>query len=124
MLKWHLQGGEFSSRRFSRCGEHFCYLALAGGDDIQAAAEQRVGLEEQIDRWLVPGGLGCVVGAGPGRNFQYIQLALTDLEHAIALLSHKLETLKPTGAWLRFCDSEWQQEWIGFGNARPPADLA
>lgn len=122
MLKWHLQGGDFSSRRFSRFGEQFCYLKLRSGEDIQAAAERRVELEEQLDRWLVPGRLGCVVGAGPGRHFQYIQLALTDLQHAITLLQRQLETAYPPGGWLLFCDSEWRHEWIDFGAGAPPID--
>jgi hypothetical protein len=135
MLKWHLQGGEFSSRRFSRCGEHFCYLKLEGGPDVAEDAERRVQLEEQLDRWLVPGRLGCVVGGGPGRNHQYVLLALTELDHAITLLGRQLSQVlgasKASGgggfggkSWMLFCDSEWRQEWVGFGHSGPPTRSA
>jgi hypothetical protein len=119
MLKWHLQGGEFSSARFSRYQEHFCYLQLQSVQNLQDASAERIELEEQIDRWLVPGRLGCVVGAGPGRHSQYIQLALTQLEASIAVLAKKLGQ-RSEPSWLLFCDSEWRHEWVGFGQAGRP----
>jgi hypothetical protein len=113
MLKWFLEGGEFASERFSRCQERFCYLKLRLPGDLGQRVQQRMELEEAIDRWLVPGRLGCVVGSGAGQDFQYIHLALTELEAALALLQRRFEAEQPmVRAKLFFCDSEWRQEWL------------
>jgi hypothetical protein len=124
MLKWYLQGGEFSSARFSRQAERFCYLKLTEREGTLAErAEKRVTLEEQIDRWLVPGAMGCVVGGGSGTEYQYIYLALTQLEAAIAVLRRHLPVQLSEPAWLLFCDSEWSREWLALGDRTLPAPL-
>jgi len=123
MLRCFLSGELFASQRFSRFGEIFCYVKLElSGDD-----EQRVGarcdLEEALDRALVPGQLGCVVGAGLGARYCYIVLALTRLEPALQLVRKKLRDHEvPKNAWVLFCDSHWADEWVGiWDDTAPPA---
>src|SRR5690606_6615237 len=81
MLKCHLEAGSFASARFSRCGETFCYLKVRlPGEGLEQRIEARVHLEQVLDRALVPGRLGCVVGTGMGSEFAYLVFALTQLE--------------------------------------------
>ena len=108
-----LQGGEFASERFSRCGERFCMLTFTLPGSLQERVQQRLELEEAIDRWLVPGRLGCVVGTGAGHAHQYVQLALTDVDAACKHLTQRFAFAKVPGpVRLSFCDSEWKDEWL------------
>jgi hypothetical protein len=114
MLKSFLMGIPFASRRFSRHGERFLYVQLGheGESEVERLTKRQL-LEETLDYMLVPGRLGCVVGAGVGTQFMYIFLALQNLSPALAainrcLLSQGVET----GARVRFCDDEWAAEWV------------
>lgn len=113
MLKCFLLGSPFSSNRFSRHGERFCILKLAclGSPDEQLAFRQA--LEDELDRILVPGLIGCVVGNGIGTEFMYVYLALQQVDAAIDIVRRKLRNRAALSrGWLLFCDAEWRDEWV------------
>ncbi len=114
MLKSYLSAIPFSSRRFSQHGERFVYLELEGDGASEAERlEHRLALEEALDYALVPGRLGCVVGAGVGTRYMYVFLALQNLKPALATVNKCLLTqLVGFDARLRFCDDEWASEWV------------
>jgi hypothetical protein len=116
MLKSYLSGIPFASRRFSRHGERFVYLELAFGDaSDNVRLAHRMALEEALDYALVPGRLGCVVGAGVGSEHMYVFLALHNLKPALATLNRCLFSQEAGfNACLRFCDDEWAMEWVEF----------
>lgn len=115
MLKSFLSGIPFASERFSRHGERFAYLRIdTRGQDRSQSLELRMALEEALDYALVPGRLGCVVGAGVGETHMYVFLALHDIAPALRQLQRQLqEHGVPKRTWLRFCDPEWSLEWLG-----------
>lgn len=114
MLKCFLSEGLFASERFSRCGEMFCYLELDFGEALaEEKVERRLQLEELLDRALVPGRLGCVVGSGLGTKFVYIHLALTQVAAAIELVCRRIGAQRlPGSARLLFCDEQLRDEWV------------
>lgn len=114
MLKSYLTGIPFSSRRFSRHGERFVYLKLSDDGSPEAQRlEQRMVLEESLDYALVPGRLGCVVGAGVGSMHMCIFLALHNVKAGLAALNRCLLSQQVRfSARLHFCDDEWAMEWV------------
>jgi hypothetical protein len=123
MLKSFLQGAPFHSGRFSRHGERFCYLKIdALGLDGRARLEQRSALEDALDRALVPEGHGCVIGNGFGVRYSYVNLALSDLDGALAAVRRIARELRaPERSWLLFFDAELAEEWVGvWPRALPP----
>lgn len=125
MLKCFLSGGPFASQRFSRHGERFCYLRLELVGKAEVRVDERILLEEALDRALVPGGLGCVVGSGVGSRYAYIHLALTEIEPAIEVIRKRLRREQvPQRSWLLFCDSSWQNEWVGLYDETPAPEWA
>jgi hypothetical protein len=120
MMKCFLQKDPFSSCRFSRHGELFVYLKYLGSQtsDSEMRLAERMSLEDALNRALVPGAMGCVVGAGLGTRHGYIDLALTELEHAIPLVRLVWQRWGGEGcAWLQFCDSERQHHWVAISEA-------
>ncbi len=115
MLKSFLSGIPFASERFSRHGERFAYVEIdTRGQDQNQSLEQRTALEEALDFALVPGRLGCVVGAGVGETRMYVFLALHALEPALELVTRHLQQQRlPKRTWVKFCDDEWRLEWVG-----------
>jgi hypothetical protein len=121
MLKCYLSGIPFASERFSAHGERFCALQwtpAATADD--ARLSERMLVEEELDRALAPGRLGCVVGAGVGETCLYVVLALQMLEPALNLLVRRLRALGVAQTcWLLFFDDEWRDEWLGLYETTP-----
>lgn len=124
-LKCLLTEQPFASQRFSRHGERFCYLKLR----VEAANDEgrlhhRMELEDLLDRALVPGRLGCVVGNGLGRQHVYIDLALSNVDASLSVLRSRLERAGVRDeAWLFFFDDEWSNEWLAL-NARTGRPLS
>jgi hypothetical protein len=78
-------------------------------------------IEDALDAALRPRGLGCVVGGGTGLRYSYIDLALTDLGSAVAVVREVLRAGRLTRrSWLLFYDSEWAHEWLGVWEDSPP----
>jgi hypothetical protein len=122
MTKTFLSGARFSSRRFSCVGERFTYLKIDAEDkDPGARHELRLELEDALNYALVPGRIGCVVGAGLGLRYVYLVLALHDVDHGVELA---LRTAARCGvddrAWMLFCDAVWAHEWVGIHDGLGP----
>lgn len=115
MLKSFLSGTPFASERFSRHGERFAFIRLAtSGRTQDQNLDLRTALEEALDYALVPGRLGCVVGAGVGETHMYVFLALHSTDAALKLIVRQLQEHQvPKATWVRFCDDEWRLEWVG-----------
>ena len=106
----------FWSGRFSRSGETFCYLKIdRGGPLRRSAVGRRIKLEDALNHALRPGRLGCVIGGGSGRRYNYIDLALIDVSAAADAIRSLLHRggLKTRRAWLLFFDDSLGAEWIG-----------
>jgi hypothetical protein len=119
MLRCHLSGSHFHSPRFSAHGEVFCGLRYTPTEaEMNARADRRIEVEMQLDRALVPGRLGCVVGSGMGTRYVYVYLALQQLEPALQLAGRRLRDLDlPKDARFFFLDSAWRHEWLGVWGA-------
>jgi hypothetical protein len=120
--KCHLQGSPFSSSRFSRHGERFVYLKL---DAAACSPAERHGLrlelEDSLNGVLVPGGIGCVVGAGIGLRYLYLDLALQNLEHGVRVACERVRKLGlRLPGWALFCETGWEHEWVPIGVHGPP----
>jgi hypothetical protein len=112
----------FWSGRFSRSGETFCYLKIdRGGPLRRSAVGKRIRLEDALNQALRPGRLGCVIGGGSGRRYNYIDLALLDVRSAAEAIRHVLQEadLKTRRAWLLFFDDALGAEWIGMWSDSP-----
>lgn len=121
MLKCFLSAAPFASERFSAHDEHFCYLQLRIDGSEEERLRARTDYEEDLDRILVPGGLGCVVGAGLGDRFMYIVLAVQALDPTISVIVRRLRQLGAAReSWIRFCDDKWRDEWVGAYDDTPP----
>jgi hypothetical protein len=121
-MKCFLQGSRFSSSRFSRHGERFAYVKVDAGElSAEARHARTVELEEELNRVLVPGRVGCVVATGIGARYVYLTLALENVEHGVRLACARLKKAgAPKRAWLLFCDSGWEGEWAGAHDDSPP----
>ncbi len=120
LLKCFLEGAPFSSRRFSRSGELFAYLKLESGGAGEERLSFRTDLEDAIAAELPPSA-GRVIGNGLGVRYVYLDLALADLDAAVATVTAAARRLRvPERSWLLFCDSDWADEWIGLWDATPP----
>jgi hypothetical protein len=113
----------FWSGRFSRSAETFCYLKIdRGGPLRRSAVGKRIKLEDALNQALRPGRLGCVIGGGSGRRYNYIDLALIDVLAAADAMRGVLQCggLKTRRAWLLFFDDALGSEWIGMWPDSPP----
>jgi hypothetical protein len=108
-------GAHFSSGRFSRLGEKFCYLKIDGrrGPDPELF-EDRAAIEDALQSALLADGTGCVFGGGTGRIYSYVDLALTDVVRGSEAIRKVLRAGKISKrSWLLFFDSSLANEWIG-----------
>lgn len=112
----------FDSRRYSKVGETFCYLKFDGdGRKVAQRMDERKLLEPAVNRALVDAGLGCVVGAGTGKRYSYLDLALTDVRRASDLLVPLAARVGLSRrSWLLFHDTSLGHEWIGLYDDTPP----
>ncbi len=115
-------GGRFSSERFSRCGETFCYVKIDGSQGLDAEGlSDKSEIEDALDEVLKPNRLGCYIGGGTGMRYSYIDLALTDLDKGIEATRQRLREGKvPKRSWIQFFDSDLAAEWIGIYDDSPP----
>jgi hypothetical protein len=116
-------GGIFTSERFSRCGETFCYLKIDGSEGLgEGGFTDKAEIEDALDAVLKPGKLGCHIGGGTGLRYSYIDLALTDVDRGIQAVRQRLQAGKaPKRSWIQFFDSDLAAEWVGvYDNSPPP----
>jgi hypothetical protein len=115
-------GRPFSSERFSRCGETFCYVKLDGSEGLEGSKFQdKSEIEDALDAVLKPAGLGCHIGGGTGLRYSYIDLALTDRDRGLETVRKVLREGKlPRRSWILFFDADLVDEWIGIHDDTPP----
>jgi hypothetical protein len=121
-MKCFLQRGRFSSKRFSKHGEYFAYAKV---DANEASADERhalrVLLEEALTKALVVPRAGCVVGAGLGVRYVYIDVALENVDRGVQIMCDALrERNVDRRSWILFWDSTLSHEWIGVWDDTPP----
>lgn len=118
----------FVSERFSKCGETFCYLKIdesASAQVDRSDSLDRGQIEEAIDAALQKAGVGCVPSGGWGPAYNFIDLALTDVDTAIPILREESRRLALShSTWLRFLDSKYSKEWVGMYPDTPEPDLS
>jgi hypothetical protein len=112
----------FTSERFSKIGEIFCYVKLDGREGLDGTLfEDKSEIEDALDNALISEKLGCNIGGGTGLQYSYIDLALTDLDKGIAVVQNVLRNGRITRkSWILFFDSELESEWIGVWDDSPP----
>jgi hypothetical protein len=104
----------FSSRRFSRVGETFCFLKLDGKDAALEGFADKSEIEDALTAVLTPASLGAVIGGGTGLRYSYIDLALTDVERAVPVIRERLQRGRlGRRCWLQFYDDALAAEWVG-----------
>jgi hypothetical protein len=115
----------FSSRRFSRCGETFCYVKLDGAEGLdETQFADKAEIEDAMDDLLKPAGLGCTIGGGTGLRYSYVDLALTDVDSGIAAIRERLRAGNvPMRSWVQFFDSDLAAEWVGVYDETPPPPM-
>lgn len=125
-MKSFLEGARFSSRRFSRHGERFVVVKLDTAHlSPRERLERRAAIEDDLDRALVPGRFGCVIGAGVGLRYVYAVLAVTELDRALDIMVRRLRRAEVhERSWISFCDADWAHEWVGVHPGTPPPPRA
>ncbi|MEZ6132064.1 MAG: hypothetical protein R3C59_25665 [Planctomycetaceae bacterium] len=110
----------FYSERFSRCSETFCYLKVDGADDAASDFQDREDMEEAVRHALEAQNLGCLIGAGTGLRYSYVELALTNVERGVAAVARAMrEGRVSKRSWVQFHDADLEGEWIGVYDDSP-----
>jgi hypothetical protein len=112
----------FSSSRFSRQGETFCYLKIDASDvQLEERYKRKKMIEEAMDAQLRDDGVGAVVATATGHKYLYFDLAVVDVVKTLEATRRRLLALEllPTRSWLLFYDAELAGEYIGLGSASP-----
>ena len=111
--------------RFTRCGETFCYLKIDRGSmKIEPRSDHHSRFEVALDGALRARRYGCVIGAGTGLRYTYIDLAILDMEGALRRLRKLLQHAGVSRrAWLQFFESSLGAEWIGMWPDSPPPPM-
>jgi hypothetical protein len=116
----------FSSSRFSRQGETFCYLKIEASDvDLEQRYKRKKVIEEAMDAQLREDGVGAVVGTATGRKYLYFDLAVVDVVRTLEVARRRLLALEvlPPRSWLLFYDAELAGEYIGLRSSSPRPPL-
>lgn len=121
-----LCGPFFYSSRLSRFGEHFIYVqAEATYVPREERADHRYRLQDALDDALAPLALGAVIGGAAGTQYDYIDLAVTDLPKAAELIAQTLRAHRvPRPSWIRCHDIDYALEWRGiWDDLEPPPPI-
>jgi hypothetical protein len=112
----------FSSARFSRFGETFCFVKLDGSQGIEKEGfADKSEIEDALETALRAEGLGSYIGGGTGRRYSYVDLALLDVEKSIPVIRETLRRGRvPNRSWLLFYDDTLRSEWVGIWDDTPP----
>lgn len=103
----------FSSDRFSRHGETFCYVKVDERGAVDSGFAEREDMEEAIRSTLESQELGCLVGSGTGLRYTYLELALTELDDALTAIRETLQEGQVSRrSWILFHDAALQDEWF------------
>jgi hypothetical protein len=110
----------FSSERFSRNKETFCYLKIDGSEGLNKSAHARGEIEDAINELLVESKTGCTIGGGTGLRYSYIDLALLEFTKTTRSICELLRQIKlPRLTWMLFMDADYAGEWIGLYEDTP-----
>lgn len=116
----HARAG-FYDERFSSCGETFAYVKLDAEGLEDSAFEDRGAVEDALTEVLERHELGTTIGGGTGRRYQYVELALLDVERGVELVAKALRAGRaPRKSWVLFHRSDWSREWVGVHSDTPP----
>jgi len=115
-------GAPFDSRRYSKVGETFCFLKFDGeGRKVGPRMDERKKVEAELGAALIEHQLGCVVGAGTGKRYSYLDLALTDVSRSIPVIRGWMQrAIVSQRSWLMFHDAWLADEWVGIWPETPP----
>jgi len=115
----------FTSERYSKLREIFCYLKIDGREGLDGTFfKDRSQIEVALDNALINARLGCCIGAGTGLHYSYIDLAFMNLEKGVAIVKEVLQKGNITKkSWILFFDSELESEWIGIWDESPPPPM-
>jgi hypothetical protein len=121
-MKCFLERARFSSKRFSRHGETFAYVKVDAIDETaDSRHELRVRLEDTLAKALLASRVGCVVGAGLGVRYVYIDVVLENIEHGASVMREALRSIDvQPRSWILFCDGALGHEWAGIWDDTPP----
>ncbi|MBY9005380.1 MAG: hypothetical protein KGD63_01345 [Candidatus Lokiarchaeota archaeon] len=66
----------FDSIRFSKNDEIFCYLKTEGNpnSDMEKRSTETGEIEDNLEHFLRKKNIGCIVGAGTGIKYSYIEM--------------------------------------------------
>ena len=111
----------FSSNRFSKFDEQFCYLKIDGNDSLENCSfADRKELEEALHKTLIAREAGCVIGGGTGLKYSYVELVIADIDKAIPEIKKMLTDAKISNkTWMLFHDANMLNEWIGIYDDTP-----
>jgi hypothetical protein len=113
LKKCFLRGEPFFSGRFSNSGALFTYLKYDSPERTTLARlAERARFEDALARALSPEQVR-LVGLGLGLRYSYLDLAVTDADCVREQLLPALCAAEITKrAWLLFCDSELDREYL------------
>ncbi|HKO46904.1 MAG TPA: hypothetical protein VJV79_04235 [Polyangiaceae bacterium] len=113
LKKSFLQGEPFYSGRFCNSEALFVYLKYDSSEpEPERRLAERTRLEALISRALAPA-QATLVGLGLGLRYDYLDLAVADPSCIGEQLLPALRGASvPPRAWLLFCDSELEREYI------------
>jgi hypothetical protein len=113
---------EFSSRRFSKHSEIFCYLKIDTAEiPNDKLLSNRHAIQDGLEKLLYGAHAGTITGGGTGTLYSYIDLALDDVRAAIDSIRRCFREMKLThNAWLLFYDIELAKEWVGVADDTQP----
>jgi len=106
--------GSFASERFSRCDETFAFVQIESRVDLSERVRERNRLMDAMDAALRQRGCGCSIGGATGARYNYIDLALSDIDGARTHLRDiVIANDCSERSWLLFHDAVLAAEWIG-----------
>ena len=113
---------DFTSTRFTKFGELFCYVKIDGSVDLSGEKfADKAAIENSLDAALKASGMGAVVGGGTGLRYSYVDLALTDPEKGIRQVVDVLRKGNMVKrSWILFFDDIYSAEWVGIWDDSPP----
>jgi hypothetical protein len=105
----------------AKCGETFCYVKIDGIEGLGGSRfADREEIEVAVDEALADAGIGCVIGAGTGRRYSYVDVAVNDVARAQRIIRNVLREGNITkNCWVLPFDGDRDQEWIGIWDDTP-----
>jgi hypothetical protein len=105
----------------AKSGEIFAYVKIDGRQGLEGSEFQdREDIEDALNEALTDAGMGCVIGAGTGLHYSYVDLALREWEQGSKLVRQVLRSGRiPKRCWLIPFDDDRASEAIGIWEDSP-----